>query len=241
MKKFFVLLLACLLFLSAAGCGKAFYVLSYPEQSTEFFDEKVPSQKTYEIGGKTLDLTYKYSKKYGIFQTDCYFANVDKRYHFDENGNITFIRDNDLFPVIENIENLSEEQIKDAVISRLSGIFDFSVYDTFTFHENISYYLNWEVSDKAVSFAVTVDQTGKIHYISITDRCSDEEPLKIDGKTRDRLLKSAIQKEVKEDFTFKILSEKQTLDARGRNAVSYVVSVTDKKGFSLGVYAYTMA
>ncbi|MBQ8498117.1 MAG: hypothetical protein IJ489_11785 [Clostridia bacterium] len=238
MKKILHSLLAISLLLLTIGCNKAVYVLSYPEQPTEFFDEEIPPQKTFEIGGKTIDLTYKYSKKYGIFQSDCYFANVDKRYHFDENGNVISIRDNDLFPAIENIESLSEEEIKEAVISLLSNTFDLSVYDTFAFHNNTAYYLRWEISDKTISFDVTVDQTGKIDYISITDQCPDEEPLRIDDKTRDRLLKSAIQKEIKDDFTFEIRSAKQTFDENGNNAMQYAVAVTDQNGFGRGIFIY---
>lgn len=241
MKKFLFSLLALSLLLLTLGCNKAVYILSVPAQPTVFFDHEIPSEKTFEINGKTIALTYKHSKKDGIFRTDCYFTTGDERYHFDENGNLTYISDNDLFHEIENIENLSEEQIKDAVISRLSDTFDFSLYDTFTFHHNLFYGLRWEVANKMISLDVTIDQTGKIDIITIQNRCPDEEPIEIDDKTRDRLLKSAIRKEVKEDFTFKILSEMQTYDDHGRNAISYFVSVKDKNGFSLGVYVYIIS
>ena len=243
MKKILLSLLTVSLLLLTVGCNQAVYVLSVPEQPTEFFDEKIPAQKTLEIGGKTINLTYKHSKKNGIFRSDCYFANIDKRYYFDENGNPTLISDDELFPAIENIENLSEEQIKETTLSILSDTFDFSVYDTFTFKKNPNNacYLQWEVSDKAISLIVIIDQTGKIDHISITNRCPDEEPIAIDDKTRDRLLKNAIRKDVKGDFTFEIRSAKQTFDDQGRNAICYTVSVTDQDGFSKGIFVYIIA
>ncbi len=234
-------LLTFALILLTFGCNKAVYVLSVPKQPTEFFDKNIPSEKTFDIGGKTISLVYKHSKKVGVFQYDSYFTQDNKSYRFDQDGNLTFISDNELFPAVENIENLSEEQIKDAVISRLSDIFDFSVYDTFTFHKNLAHGLRWEVSDKMISLEVMVDQTGEIDYISIQNCCPDEKPLIIDDKTRDKLLKRAIAKDVKGDFTFEIVSEKQTFDDQGRNAISYVVSVTDKAGFSHGVFIYLIA
>lgn len=238
MKKCFISLLALTLILLSCGCEKVLYVLSVPEQPTEYFDHQIPSEKTFEIEGKTIALTYKYSQKNGVFHHDCYFANTDKRYHFDENGNLTFIRDNEIFPAIENIETLSKEQIKEAVIARLSDTFDFSAYDTFTFQNDTVCYLRWSVSGKDISLSVTIDQMGRIAVINQTHRCPEETPIRISEKTRDSLLKSAIQKEVKGDFTFKILSETQTYSPSGKNAMSYAVSVTDGKGFSRGVFLF---
>ena len=150
------------------------------------------------------------------------------------------------YTAIEDIGNLSDDELKTAVEDMLGDLADFSEYNSFSVRRppdsvgyNTDIKLSWQVRRElpcSIGVDVVVSEDGLIKSFSKANSCPDDLSKSfLTEEERNKLIEKGVCKEmgIKKlgNVTYKILSETLTC-RKEKNALSYTVEIMDEQGFS---------
>lgn len=159
-------------------------------------------------------------------------------------GEVIFFLNVEPFPAIENMDTLSDDELKAAVEQQLGDLADFSQYNVFEVKRPIynngytDISLSWQVKRDIlcnISIAVTISENGVINTFSKIDSCPDGTAESyIPKDERIKLLEAEICSHLGvksiDGVNYEILSE-MLIYYHSKNCISYSVKITDELGF----------
>lgn len=253
---FLSLILAVMVAACCFGCTSTTYDCRvWDDEIQEHVYLPEAERDTITIGTKEFQVTYENSSEMidGRMYHDYSVAVSD--YELPENPvhqpEITLLDDGTLysfsniypFEKIENVDSLTEEELRVTVENLLGGFVDFSVYNEFTVPgtNRRSYDLVWSVTRDIpcnIYLHIAINEEGYIEEFFRAEFCADDfsKPF-IKEKKRDRLIMQALEENYSKKGTgiepdhFEIHSEILTCDGTN-NAIHYWVIVYDERGFS---------
>lgn len=224
------IILSVIMILSLVGCARGAYICDVVEnESADFVAGKSRSEDyVIRIGEATFDTQYISSKKsnltneiydvYGIVEGDpCV---IRRRISVDaKTGEVVGFSNISPYPQIDNIDKLSDAELKEIVESLMGELADFAQYNEFKAdrpHSSDSvYYLLWQVKREAlcnIKVEVYITASGSITSFYKADACPDEltKPF-VNDTERDRLIEERIKAhpgiDSVEDTVYEIQSE----------------------------------
>ncbi len=247
MKKLLIILTICILVLAFGACGSDSYKCEVIRNNFEVLSEDSVSEKksTVSIGNISYDVQYDSStiselnnETYDIYKV------------VDENNNMTEkmieinSRTNEIvcfsgitpYSKIENIELLSDYELKVAVEQTIGDTVDFSVYNTFTVErydsELNTYHLVWQLKREMlcnVKLDLYITAEGFIEKYSKTDACPNSLTRSfVSNSERDTLLENSICEYLNISSIYEIEYEIQseTLSYyKGKSGIIYAVKI----------------
>lgn len=201
-----------------------------------------------DINGKTYELTYEetYASELTGELIDEYRVSVHELpeifslgthcVHIErESGKLISFSGILPYAIIQNISDMTDDEIKTTVEEMLSADYDFSLYDKFEHAAPIGdHYLTWSVEGQNISLSVDISEDGDIFHVFQTNAGADaSDILSLDEAERDAIILKCLKKQgvVKstKDVKMEIRYATQTM-YKGKPAVVYGISV-DKDGF----------
>lgn len=145
------------------------------------------------------------------------------------------------FEKIENVDSLTEEELRAAVEELLGDLIDSSIYNAFSVTDDLGYNLLWSVNRDVpcnIYLRIAINEEGYIEKFAKGEFCAEDfsEPF-LKESERDSLIMQALKERyaqkgaVIEPDHFEIYSEMLTCDG-ANNAMHYWVIVYNKQGFS---------
>lgn len=255
MKLSFVMLLAFVMIFTCTNCAVEPYaceVLDGSVENTETVNNHAPEQKI-SIGSHSYNVQYASSS--------AVFANGTVKDKYEVKGTsdqqhpsvikidsktkeVTHFSGIAPYPAIENIDQLSDDEIKSVVEQLTAELADYSIYNEFTIYRPSStggskkYRLHWQVKREIlcnIGVEIYITSSGVIERFSKTDNCPDDRNGSLlPDDERDRLLEEKICEhlDVKSmgDYTYEIVLEELTY-YKNQPAVVYGVLIIDSQGF----------
>lgn len=208
MKKTALLFALLLLAGIIAGCRLTSYASKVLPEEDETYTRSGAEDKNYEINGQTYACIYDHSVR-NVFtgrEEDHYSIGNTASAVFDaETGELMEFMGIAPFAAIENIEALSDDQIKAAVEERIGDIADLSQYNACSVNRDntlgtlmsvsVKWYLERDI-EIARSLTVILSGHGDLYVLRKTDACpKGNKSIDIDDETRFGLIKSAVEAE----------------------------------------------
>ncbi|HBL83475.1 MAG: hypothetical protein A2Y17_04045 [Clostridiales bacterium GWF2_38_85] len=247
----FLMLAICINYM---GCTSSLYTCEIIDSSQEndFFNNNTDKLSSVEINGKIYNLVYKKSRlseltnekidHYSITAGTGLEESSEPLISIDsEHNDILFYLGITPYPAIDEIEKLSDEELKNAVEELMSDEIDFAKYNDFSaFYPGSirNCILTWQVKydyTLNVKLIVYINSEGLIYCVQKIDSCREGvvAPF-LSNDERDTLISKKLHEKLKIDaneiINFTIESELLTLN-RGKDAVDYTVKATTEDGF----------
>ena len=243
------------LIFSLCSCTLNTYACEVIEsESEEFVSETTTKERIFKIGQSTYRMQYLSSQKsgftgevierYGILEPDGTTDHILQDIYIDaKTEEIILFHNINPYPAIENIEKMSDSEIKETVELLLSDLADFSQYNHFELkrlqnNPSRTYHLKWQVKREImcnINVNVYITAEGLIKIFYKTDACPTNISKSIvNDAERDELIEKKLKEELgKEAFArseYEIFSETLTY-YNNEPAVIYSVEIIEN-GFS---------
>ncbi|MBQ9848443.1 MAG: hypothetical protein IJO64_05240 [Clostridia bacterium] len=223
-------------------------------ESEEFVSETTTKERIFKIGQSTYRMQYLSSQKsgftgevierYGILEPDGTTDHILQDIYIDaKTEEIILFHNINPYPAIENIEKMSDSEIKETVELLLSDLADFSQYNHFELkrlngHPLYAYSLKWQVKREIfcnISVRVYITSDGSIDSFDKEDACpTDIERSLVSDAERNQLIEDKLKEELGDETfarsEYEIFSETLTY-YNNEPAVIYSVEIIGN-GFS---------
>ena len=225
-----LVIMSLLIVFSSGSCALKVYACEVIEnESIEFVSEKDNSNNhIIQIGQSTYDAQYYSSQKstltneiFDIYEIVEESSDLIKSYiRIDsESGRIIGFSNINPYPNIDNIDEMSDAELKETVELMMWNLADFTQYNEFKVKRpqssNSHYYLVWQVKREAlcnINVQIHITAEGAIKDFSIIDACPPNLTKSfISNAERDKLIQKRIKKHLAvyslEGITYEIYSE----------------------------------